>query len=80
MLRANPLRDPAMRLPVLIALLCLAACGPRAPYRDEKIGVRECEKLGYERGNSDFVSCVQKIVMQERSQRNAALEDHLVTR
>lgn len=69
-----------MRIPLLIVLLCLAACGPRAPYRDEKIGVRECEKLGYERGNSDFVACVQKVVMQERTARDAALRDHLVTR
>lgn len=69
-----------MRNVLLSALLVLAACGPRAPYRDEKIGVRECQRLGYERGNSDFVACVQKVVMQERAARDQALKQHLASR
>lgn len=69
-----------MRILFALALLLPAACGPKAPYRDEKIAVRECERLGYERGNSDFVACAQKIVLQERAERDAALKRHLVRR
>lgn len=66
-----------MRMILVLTLGLLAGCGPRGPDRDIKIGVRECEDLGYERGNADFVSCVQKIVLQERAERDAELKQHL---